>query len=142
MGVLKMDYLGWAKALGIPALAAAIAFGSWWSTRSSNRWQVKIAREKLKHDLYDRRFAIYMAFHDLMVAVAEKSDIDAELRKANAARAHSPLCLPKISSGSNSHKINNIQVDLLGRVAYEERHEQSVDTSGNTLCCARLSFHL
>jgi hypothetical protein len=88
-----MDYLGWAKALGIPALAAAIAFVSWWSSRSSNRWQVKIAREKLKHDLYDRRFAVYMAFHELMVAVAEKKDVDAELRKANEARAHSPFLL-------------------------------------------------
>jgi hypothetical protein len=99
-----MDYLEWVKALephalewlkasGIPALAAAIAFASWRSTRSSNQWQVRIARQKLKHDLYDRRFAVYMAFHELMVAVAEKSDVDAELRKANAARAHSPFLL-------------------------------------------------
>ena len=81
------------KALGLPALALAIAFASWWSSRSSNQWQVRIARQKLKHDLYDRRFAVYMAFHELMVAVAEKSDVDAELRKANAARAHSPFLL-------------------------------------------------
>jgi hypothetical protein len=88
-----MDYLEWVKALGLPALALAIAFASWWSSRSSNRWQIRIAREKLKHDLYDRRFAVYMAFHDLMVAVAEKSDVDDELRKANVARAHSPFLL-------------------------------------------------
>jgi hypothetical protein len=97
-----MDYLGWVKALephalewlkasGIPALAAAIAFASWRSTRSSNQWQVRIARQKLKHDLYDRRFAVYMAFHELMVAFTEKKDVDAELRKANEARAHSPF---------------------------------------------------
>ena len=35
-----------------------IAFASWRSTRSSNQWQVRIARQKLKHDLYDRRFAV------------------------------------------------------------------------------------
>ncbi len=90
-------YLDWVKALGLPALALAIAFASWWSSRSSNRWQVRIAREKLKHDLYDRRFAVYMAFHELMVAVAEKSDVDAELRKANAARAHSPFLVDPVS---------------------------------------------
>lgn len=55
--------------------------------------QVRIAREKLRHDLYDRRFAIYMAFHELLTAVTEKDDVDAELRKANAARAHSPFLL-------------------------------------------------
>ena len=56
-------------------------------------WQVRIAREKLRHDLYDRRFAIYMAFHELLVAFLEKDDVDAELRNANAARAHSPFLL-------------------------------------------------
>jgi hypothetical protein len=56
-------------------------------------WQVRIAREKLRHDLYDRRFALYMAFHELLVAFTEKDDVDAELRRANAARAHSPFLL-------------------------------------------------
>jgi hypothetical protein len=88
---LEPHALEWLKAAGIPALAAAIAFASWRSTRSSNQWQVRIARQKLKHDLYDRRFAVYIAFHELMVAFTEKKDVDAELRKANAARAHSPF---------------------------------------------------
>ena len=56
-------------------------------------WQMPIAREKLRHDLYDRRFAIYMAFHELLVAVVEKDNVDAELRKAIAAWAHSPFLL-------------------------------------------------
>lgn len=93
MEILRINYLEWVKALGLPSFALAVAFASWWSSRSSNRWQVRIAREKLKHDLYDRRFTVYMAFHELMVAVAEKSDFDAELWKANAARAHSPFLL-------------------------------------------------
>jgi hypothetical protein len=92
-GDSEMNYLEWVKALGLPALALAIAFASWGSSRSSNRWQVRIAREKLKHDLYDRRFAVYMAFHELMVAIAENDDIDAKLRKANTARANSPFLL-------------------------------------------------
>jgi hypothetical protein len=88
---LEPHALEWLKASGIPALAAAIAFASWRSTRSSNQWQVRIARQKLKHDLYDRRFAVYMAFHELMVAFTEKKDVDTELRKANEARARSPF---------------------------------------------------
>jgi hypothetical protein len=86
-----MHWIDWLKALGVPFLAVAVAFASWWTNRSSSRWQVKIAREKLKLDLYDRRFAVYMTFHELMVAVSEKKDVDAELRKANEARAHSPF---------------------------------------------------
>ena len=83
----------WSKALGIPALAVSVAFASCLSGYLLGRWQVRIAREKLRHDLYDRRFAVYMAFHGLLVAVTEKSDVDTELRKANAARAHSPFLL-------------------------------------------------
>ncbi len=81
--------MGWTKALGVPFLAVAVSFASYWS----GRWQVRIAREKLRHDLYDRRFAIYIAFHDLLVAFTEKADVEAELRRANAARAHAPFLL-------------------------------------------------
>ena len=49
--------------------------------------------KNLRHDLYDRRFAVYMAFHELLVAVVEKDNVDAELRKAIAAWAHSPFLL-------------------------------------------------
>jgi hypothetical protein len=92
----------WARALGIPALAVAVSFlavGVSFASYFSGRWQVRIAKEKLRHDLYDRRFAVYMAFHELLVAVTEKRDVDAELRKANAARAHSPFLLdPQVGS--------------------------------------------
>lgn len=82
-------WVEWAKALGVPLLAIAVSFASY----RSGRWQVRIAREKLRHDLYDRRYAIYAAFHDLLVVVTENHDLEAELRKANAARAQSPFLL-------------------------------------------------
>jgi hypothetical protein len=44
------------------------------ATRSFNKWQTRLAQQKLRHDLYDRRFAIYMAFHELLVALVDKSD--------------------------------------------------------------------
>ena len=34
-----------------------------------------------------------MAYHDLLVEISAKDDVEAELRKANAARAHSPFLL-------------------------------------------------
>jgi hypothetical protein len=81
----------WAKALGIPVLAIAVSF----ATYRSGHWQVRIAREKLRHDLYERRYAIYLAFHRLLTAIAEKDDVEVELRTANAARAQSPFLLDR-----------------------------------------------
>jgi hypothetical protein len=78
-----------AKALGLPAVAVAVSFLGYMIAR----WQLRIAKEKLRHDLYDRRFGIYMAFHELLLAIVEKDDVETELRKANAARAHSPFLL-------------------------------------------------
>ena len=57
------------------------------------RWQLQISREKLRRDQYDRRFAIYMAFHELLVAVSEKQDAETEFRKANAMRAQALFLL-------------------------------------------------
>jgi hypothetical protein len=86
------QWMQWAKALGLPLLAVAVSIASYWS----GRWQVRIAREKLRHDLYDRRFAVYIAFHELLLASIEKGDIETELRRANAARAHSPFLLDQL----------------------------------------------
>ncbi len=82
-------FMKWAQALGLPLLAVAVSI----ATYLSGRWQVRIAREKLRHDLYDRRFAVYIAFHELLVAVVENDDVETELRKANAARFQSPFLL-------------------------------------------------
>ncbi|MGA8499119.1 MAG: hypothetical protein WB764_26805 [Xanthobacteraceae bacterium] len=57
------------------------------------RWQLQISREKLRRDSYDRRFAIYMAFHELLVAISEKQDAETEFRKANAMRAQALFLL-------------------------------------------------
>ena len=75
----------WAMASGVPLLAVVVSGVSVLAVSVFSWWQMRIAREKLRHDLYDRRFAIYMAFHELLVAVVEKDNVDAELRKAIAA---------------------------------------------------------
>ena len=82
-----------AKAFGLSALALVASISAVFVSILIARWQLSISRAKLQHDLYDRRFAIYMAFHELLVAIVEKDDVEAELRKANAIRAHSPFLL-------------------------------------------------
>jgi|ERR1035437_6632410 hypothetical protein len=91
--------LEWLKALASPAVALAVFF----LMLSFNRWQVHLSREKLRHDLYDRRFAIYLAFKELLLGLPEKSDdeIKASFRKASVARFEASFLLeddPKIQA--------------------------------------------
>jgi hypothetical protein len=85
----SVPWIEWAKALGVPVLAVMASL----ATYRSGHWQVRIAREKLRHDLYERRYAIYLAFHDLLAVIGEKDDVETELKQANAARAQSPFLL-------------------------------------------------
>lgn len=57
-------------------------------TLSFNSWQRRLAREHLRHQLYERRVAVYGAFRELLLALPEKSDdeIKALFRKASIAR--------------------------------------------------------
>jgi hypothetical protein len=91
--------LEWVKALASPAVALAVFFLIW----SFNRWQVRLSKEKLRHDLYDHRFAIYLAFKELLLGLPEKPDdeIKTAFRKASVARFEVPFFLaddPKIQA--------------------------------------------
>lgn len=112
-------WVEWVKALGIPILAVAVSFATYRSGRS----QVRIAREKLRHDLYNRRFAIYLAFYHLLVAISEKDDVEAELAHAKAARAESPFLL----DASVGEYLNKIYKEAC-RIHGENKlvHEQNV----------------
>ncbi len=81
------------KAFAAPlaTVVASIVVASVTACFAWRQWIVQ--KEKLRHNLYDHRFAIYMSFHKLLVAVVEKQDVEAELREANAARAQSPFLL-------------------------------------------------
>ena len=61
---LWMQYLQAVALLLLPAIGAWIA----WQ-------QVQIARVKLQHDLYDRRFAIFNAARKLLLEVTTHGDI-------------------------------------------------------------------
>jgi len=90
--------LEWLKILGPLLLALVVAIATW----RFQKWQVRLAKQKLRHDLYDRRLAIYIAFQELLLALPEKSDdeIKAAFRRANIARFEVPFLLgdPKIQA--------------------------------------------
>jgi len=76
------NLLQWLKDLGPLFVSLAVFFVTW----SFYRWQRRLAKQKLRHDLYDRRFAIYMAFQELLLALVEPGhDEMAALKKANIA---------------------------------------------------------
>jgi len=58
-------WVQYAQALGAPLLAVAIAgVGAWLAWQ-----QVRIARVRLQHDLYDRRFAVFQAARKFLAEV-------------------------------------------------------------------------
>ena len=86
-----MNIHEWLKDLGPLFVSLAVL----WVTCWFSRWQVRLARQKLRHDLYDRRFAIYTAFQELLLALLDKSDdeIRAAFRKCYVARSEAPFLL-------------------------------------------------
>jgi hypothetical protein len=100
--------LEWLNAIG-PIATIAVALAVFFVTWSFYRWQVRIAQQKLRHRLYDRRFAIYAAFRELLQALVEKNndEIMAAFRNAESARFQAPFLLddPKIQA-------NKIQASL------------------------------
>ena len=79
------------KAIGPVTVALAVFM----VTRRFYRWQIRLAKQKPRHDLYDRRFAIYVAFRELLLALGEKNndEIMVAFRKASIARFEAPFVL-------------------------------------------------
>jgi hypothetical protein len=84
------------KAIGSVTVALAVFFATCWFYR----WQIRLAKQKLRHDLYERRFAIYAAFRELLLAFIEKDndEIMTAFQKASIARFEARFLLddPKI----------------------------------------------
>lgn len=91
------------KAIGPVTVAIAVFIATCWFYR----WQIRLAKQKLRHDLYERRFAIYAAFRELLLAFIEKDndekgngEIMAAFQKASMARFEARFVLddPKIDA--------------------------------------------
>jgi hypothetical protein len=86
------EVLEWLKALGPLLLAVVVAYVTW----RFQQWQVRLEKEKLRHQLYDRRFAIYKAFQKLLIALVDKPDdeVKAAFKKAGIACSDALFLLP------------------------------------------------
>ncbi|NNM57939.1 hypothetical protein [Acidocella sp.] len=60
------------QALGLPLFALALTL---FGIRNAKD-QTRVSKEKLRHDLYDRRFAIYMAFENMISSYLGKENPD------------------------------------------------------------------
>jgi len=85
---------GWLKDFAAVAVSIAVLA----VTLSFNSWQRRLAKQQLKHQLYERRTAIYTAFRELVLVLPEKNndEITALFRKANTTR---PAGLTGLRSG-------------------------------------------
>ena len=109
--------LEWLKAIGPVAVALAVLIATCWFYR----WQIRLAKQKLRHDLYERRFAIYAAFRELLLAFIEKGDdeIMAAFRKASIARFEARFVLddPKIDPNLDA-LCKQATADVMGFLLY------------------------
>jgi putative transposon-encoded protein len=107
------------KVLGPLLLAMVVAVATW----QFQKWQTRLAKQKLRHDLYDRRLAIYVVFRDLLLALPDKSDeeIRAALRKASIARFEAPFLFgdPKIQEYLEA-VCREVAEDVIGNINYRE----------------------
>jgi hypothetical protein len=114
---MTKNILEWLKALGPLLVALAVFFVTQWFSR----WQVRLAKQKLRHDLYDRRFAIYMAFQGLLLSLVDKSDdeIRAAFRKAYIARSEAPFLLgdPQIQAYLED-LYKQVKDDVIGNIMF------------------------
>ena len=68
----------WVQAVGSFLVAGAIGILAW----RVSRGQLEVAREKLRYDLYDRRYEIFKSFQDLIVLVILDENYEATHRQA------------------------------------------------------------
>jgi hypothetical protein len=87
---------------------AVFLVGLWFSW-----WQVRIARERLRHDLYDRRFKVYEAVKELLIALVDKGDT--EVRRAFQNACIAALEAPFLFNDSRLEKYLKDLLDELRR---------------------------
>jgi hypothetical protein len=83
------------NAIGPVAVALVVLIVTW----RFYRWQVRLAKQKLRHDLYKRRLAIYVAFRKLLSALIDKNkdEIVKAFRRASSARFEARFLLDDYS---------------------------------------------
>ncbi len=109
--------LEWLKVLGPFLLAIVVAVATW----RFQEWQVRLAKQKLRHDLYDRRFAIYAAFRELLSVLIEKNneEIMAAFRRASSARFEARFLLEdQIIQATLEALCREVDDDVISNIRY------------------------
>lgn len=96
-------------------------------------WQYRLARQKLRHDLYDRRFAIYTTFRELLLAIAFKSDdeIKAHFQSASIVCLEAPFLLDNSKIQTVLEDIVAAAKEVVGDINYRDAIGQSGAMSMN-----------
>lgn len=117
--------LEWLRAIGPIAIALVVFIATFWFYR----WQIRLAKQKLRHDLYDRRFAIYVAFRELLSALIEKNndEIMAAFRKANLARLEAPFLLGNPELQANLEGLcKQVTDEVISNIMYFDAMKQYI----------------
>jgi hypothetical protein len=116
----------WLKDLApvvVSLAAVVVSIAIFFVTRSFNEWQKLLAKQKLRHDLYDRRMAIYVAFRELLISLPEKGDdeIKTLLRKAHIARFEAPFLFDNVNLPAYLEQIcTEITKEIIGTNMFVE----------------------
>lgn len=120
----------WIKDLGPFAVSIVTIWVIWWLGSR----QGQIEKEQLKHQLYDRRMAVYDSLRDLLFALPQKGndsdeEIKARFRKADFARREIGFLF------NDNQKVLNFSEQLCGQVKNEvvDNNDDLVKTTGDIL---------
>jgi hypothetical protein len=128
-------WLQYVQAVAVPILTIVIAlFGAWIA-----REQMKIARTKLQHDLYDRRFAVFQAARKLLAElVTHGTVLDEDIRAYRIGTADSVFLFDQDLTeyleeiGKRVTKLRSI-ITLLNSLPTGEKRNTFIDAESDIL---------
>lgn len=145
--------LSWVKDFAPIIVSIAVI----WVTLSFNSWQRRLAREQLRHQLYERRIAVYGAFRELLLALPEKDNDEIKglfFGKLRIARSEVPFLfeddpklqayLEQLCKRVTEEVINNIfftdGIKQQPAIMHDPKVAQDFATRANQLALAKLKI--
>ncbi len=95
------------------------------------RWQIRISKEKLRQDLYERRFRIYIVFRELLILLIKGNDSEIKngFRMANIARVEAQFVVDEPTVQAILDSIcERVKVDIIGNIMYIEGMRPHIET--------------
>ncbi len=115
----------------------AVSIAVFLVTRSFNRWQKRLAREQLRHQLYDRRMRVYETFRELLFSLADGTNKEIKLAYQTAGKAliEVPLLFNEDNhfKGYLEHLYHRIHEEVIRNIGYTEAHEPVKNTLADSV---------